>query len=663
MTKKQLIVVVHGVGTNMAGVCSRALAANLSSNQDAAEPSSLPVSNETFYVGEEWQSEQSDLKTTFPVTATHYKTKKKESVIADFYWGDVSSIGGNIASLIIAFITTILGLAHPLRENTKKVYGDKHWMRTLVDLLIKMIHGPIAASTMMIVAGLFTIWGYNKAWGSTTHAAYPVVTIVVAFALIGYGLAFANSSTPLIGRFAQKSYLGRHLGKWLIVISAAFLSLLLFEKFFLGLDPNKLLPQLLCRIRSLDEIKIGDDCLEVYKGAYIQGAQLIVVVGVMWLLSAILLTVIIISDLFITKLQNEKNIVSANASALFFLWLLLAGFTLGAIAYAGANILPSILWLRSGFLTLPVVVTMLLALILVAIATVIKKSFWVSRFNVSATREFQPNSKDILDYGDDKNRTIVHPWLRGTLTITGLVVTISMFLQTANILFEGGKKTETESGSDLMLFSGPFGSVSDSLALLFPFALIAVGLTGTLLFSLARTQIRAGLEIFLDVITYLNDYTFGQKNTEPDYPLKDRIEARLLQSINLLLARDNFDELVIISHSQGTVFAINTLKKHAATWRRKLNNKGTVKLITMGSPFTHIYEHYFQKRVIENLTNDADTDLDDWVNIFRIDDFVGTYIDRQGTWPKEVAVSKNGHTNYWVDKNVAGVIRDIVDWN
>jgi hypothetical protein len=60
--------------------------------------------------------------------------------------------------------------------------------------------------------------------------------------------------------------------------------------------------------------------------------------------------------------------------------------------------------------------------------------------------------------------------------------------------------------------------------------------------------------------------------------------------------------------------------------------------------------------------------LDEWTNIFRVDDFIGTHIDAgmshqgQDCWPREIAVLRNGHTMYWVDINVAQSLCDRVSF-
>ena len=80
----------------------------------------------------------------------------------------------------------------------------------------------------------------------------------------------------------------------------------------------------------------------------------------------------------------------------------------------------------------------------------------------------------------------------------------------------------------------------------------------------------------------------------------------------------------------------------------------------MGSPFDHVYQHYF--------THDypplddphwkglRDTVGSRWINIFRIDDWVGTDVEPDATWPENLPVNPAGHTGYWNDREVIDLL-------
>jgi len=178
--------------------------------------------------------------------------------------------------------------------------------------------------------------------------------------------------------------------------------------------------------------------------------------------------------------------------------------------------------------------------------------------------------------------------------------------------------------------------------------------------------------------------------------------------------RDNMTErpeLIIIAHSQGTQVAIEVLNDPELAW---LSNRfHSVKLVTMGSPFSNLYQHYFG-HAYPALNSPYWATLrrrvDQWVNIFRIDDPVGTEIDFEpilrnsghlnsnqrtrtqgssdvvGGWLEETApyaeasscsdgecavtqtpiqvsnhpVGCRGHVNYWTDREVLDIVHDIV---
>ena len=94
-------------------------------------------------------------------------------------------------------------------------------------------------------------------------------------------------------------------------------------------------------------------------------------------------------------------------------------------------------------------------------------------------------------------------------------------------------------------------------------------------------------------------------------------------------------------------------------WARRRLAGVQVDLVTMGSPFTHLYQYYFPNRypplfVGNNLhTQEWGSDLDStvncWLNIYRVDDFVGTHIDGRGlgTFPSNRCIPADGHTGYW----------------
>jgi hypothetical protein len=195
--------------------------------------------------------------------------------------------------------------------------------------------------------------------------------------------------------------------------------------------------------------------------------------------------------------------------------------------------------------------------------------------------------------------------------------------------------------------------------------IIAAGLSGLVL-TFFLPAMRVGLDIALDVVNHF------RKELDPgsDSPVlvrlrRGRIQARfrrVLETIELAPDLQNASvELVVIAHSQGTIAAIDALAD--AGNQRLLRQFSEVKLVTMGSPFTHLYQHYFPAEYPpldpkgerwKQLTNC----VKQWNNIYRTDDFVGTVIAPAGFGGKlsNNPVAPGGHTGYWSDRQVHEIL-------
>jgi hypothetical protein len=250
--------------------------------------------------------------------------------------------------------------------------------------------------------------------------------------------------------------------------------------------------------------------------------------------------------------------------------------------------------------------------------------------------------------------------------------------------------------------------------------LLGIGIVVVLILSLGRAGLATAVAIVTDVLVYLNDYSWrsresamggaerkqvSEKGTRTlveraaglrrmettnrqGYWLRERIQSRMKVLVDALIADHKPQHLVIVSHSQGTVIAIEAIAAEGCRWRQMLGDGGTLQLVTMGSPYTHIYNTYFPsvfesvdqrpelgKREETSPPLDCEAEkrgpvLEEWINIFRRDDFVGTHIDTMRhlgkrnagwNWPREIAVGPRGHTNYWTDSAVFPLISRLVE--
>lgn len=133
-----------------------------------------------------------------------------------------------------------------------------------------------------------------------------------------------------------------------------------------------------------------------------------------------------------------------------------------------------------------------------------------------------------------------------------------------------------------------------------------------------------------------------------NFPTRHKIETRFERVLDFMIWSQQPEHVTIVSHSLGTVVATRSLGRWLAD--KSLPN-GV--LVTMGSPVTHIYRRYFpqffdiQEPLLRKMR---------WINIFRRDDFVGTYVAgpplRLEGKVENIDVAAGGHSGYFTDEVV-----------
>ncbi len=180
-----------------------------------------------------------------------------------------------------------------------------------------------------------------------------------------------------------------------------------------------------------------------------------------------------------------------------------------------------------------------------------------------------------------------------------------------------------------------------------------------LAFIIIMSFLRRGLEITIDVVNHFTsptDFPFRKREiTVDDYPVRKRIANRFEHTIDTLLKEDENPHLVIVAHSQGTIIAYDALCE--GLWEKKLKGKvASLTILTFGSPLTHIYQHYFPQHYPKLYEGQGEPRLKSlseqpnvkWYNVYRIDDYIGTYIHGvTNSFPENMPMSPDGHVKYW----------------
>lgn len=161
--------------------------------------------------------------------------------------------------------------------------------------------------------------------------------------------------------------------------------------------------------------------------------------------------------------------------------------------------------------------------------------------------------------------------------------------------------------------------------------------------------IAAALGIARDISVYSTRTLAGKPRpgSASRYAQRERILGRFRLVHDHLARQMDYDRLIVVSHSQGTVIAAQSLAEGSLPDRPRF-------LLTMGSPLTHIYGQYFARGFgLDPLAGQ----LARWINIYRCDDFVGTRVRAPNGLVENLRVAPNGHTGYWTDRNVWSALR------
>ncbi|MBY8975143.1 hypothetical protein KHP62_04945 [Rhodobacteraceae bacterium NNCM2] len=680
MPRKKLILVVHGVGQQVPGESVGLLAAALHE-----EPGTDTVAA-SLLIPEDRAPGETGRVRMFPCHTLRRRTPQSDQLIAEVYWADVAIASQKFLGIVLQLFQVILGLGHIVRESAEHAYKNQPTLRWLANTGVLILHGPIAAVNCLVlllcaVAMAFELSGYEYLVREPKDRfLWPFI----------FGIISVIASFMLHQR--TRRYLMRHFFRSLIVFSLVGMvlswiwhidertdtSVRLWESSPEVSEPASTdlpaspiqggnLPEdfTSTSLKTYVENEVCDwagenanKCWSGLGGVFSVAAFFI---HVEWMIWMVLLwgTCLLIMMHFTSRFRwfgprraaRTPALAPVALSCMMISWL----FALSCIWAVTLFLYPKFGGDRALFVSgfFPVIVhwTMLIVLGLEAV--------WITAY---AVRRYKQKT-GAGSYFDEDGQPVAPPRL---ILADLMAITIMMgpFLLIFVMFFPASV------GFDTALQSTWIGKliVQISGILLGEFMVAAVILGGCIYYF--RDEVAVGLGIANDIINYKRIEHLAKRPEDRVYPQRERIRRRFVKVAKSMIERHDPCEVIIVAHSQGTIIALDALRKDrpgppekSRLFDGEVREDRVWKLITLGSPFTHLYGHYFPDNF--KVPRKEDTYLSEWTNVFRIDDPIGTHIGPKAArdedaWPREVAIPPGGHTYYWLEPEVEKVLHDVI---
>jgi hypothetical protein len=143
-------------------------------------------------------------------------------------------------------------------------------------------------------------------------------------------------------------------------------------------------------------------------------------------------------------------------------------------------------------------------------------------------------------------------------------------------------------------------------------------------------------------------------------PKRLRIQRRLESTLVHLAEVVNPTRVLFVAHSQGTMILLEFFRDGQSV--RRLFPDARIDILTLGSPITHLYGHYFHEYDnIDAMVVAASSVASSWHNMYRVDDPIAHRVaSSRPEFPTNEALPKGGHTDYWAEKLVCAKVMAMI---
>ncbi|WP_350333559.1 hypothetical protein [Coralliovum pocilloporae] len=633
-----LVLCVHGIGEQKAGDTIDTLAAALEKNEAAR------VESECRWLVDEYKipgSVESRFQDHFQCHIRAFDTNEQRTTYAEVFWADLSRPRHGMVGVLYELILTVLGMGNIVRENVYAAYGKGSASASLAGLFIGLMHACIAPLNLLLLAvvllqlnekvrtepllvmgliwlGLIVSWLFGKKGPFDSHLFNQFKAGLVIFAMALSLIALVATICPLA---IPEAITGPQIGDRTLslpldgkqdVLSASLIAALLMLSALTALVVGILMLHALTRtIRAKLTGRPARKAESV-----VMFETVCTIMALLWATLSMAFWSIAVPALGDRPHTEDDTNIQAEIET----------------GYIGIN---------TSLFEIPLMVFpyLVVALLLVILSLVVIYLFRNSRLN---------ELNGTLDQATDIRETEDQECFRATRNRLLLNGRLSIIICAMPVIIVGL----------LGLLYGVLGRtlVDEWLFISVP---IFVGVCGYV-FSAQRSGLSMALGVGKDVITYLKRERLPSNRNIWFHPQRERIHQRFKTVARTMIESTKADKVVVVSHSLGTLVAVQSIKELLSESENHQYFRSDLEwsaLITMGSPLTHLFEHYFGSTfaVPNGLFKEK---IPTWKNIFCIDDFVGTTVGNpKGDWPLNYAVKKSGHTEYWKDRHTLDLIR------
>ncbi len=636
----KLVIVVHGVGDPAPGETVSLLARSL------ADPSCpLVEHDETIWLPD--KPNESNLVRTFPSQQRSLRSNGQTVQLAEVFWGDLSQVRRGVFGVIHGMFQILFGLRYVAYVAADQQVQGAKWLKHLGLVSSRILHGPVLAVTFFLTILSAAVCGTQLMWTESYKGV--LWTRVVLAGCCALALAIST-----VGWNMTRSRVIERFWFW-VNVTVMFVAGLMLTK-AVWIDP------------AFPEVAFTG---AIRPGLIWYCRILVVLLGLLWLMEIMVLT--IMGLCWVMGVAHPKSYRPALHVA-FLLPALAVGIWGQALpmawvsAKAGINQLADMPKFAQTFdEAIPLLgVQFMMMLLISVVATLVIVRYFLWRKNKGI---------EVYHQGLRAPRLIIHG---GMQLMMAVCTCVGMFLVLLLGILQFGERSYQEFWFGQLMAQANYYAIG----LLVPLG----GFTALLL-----PHLRGGFDVLLDVVNHfyfratqihdalddddefdINETTFESGSLF--FSKRDAIHHRLKRILKHF--RDttaNRPELIIVSHSQGTMIAIETLNDPEMVWLG--NQFSRISLVTMGSPFSHMYQHYFRHlypSLEEPMWSQLRKRLDRWVNIFRIDDYVGTeinfpekflepndsiHLDGQLPECSNHPIGPRGHLLYWSDVDVLDIIK------